>query len=82
MTTEECKQFLEEKLNKLGCVRLEEFLAWNALYAKEGFSEVFHPELIKQMIREHRIVSVEYKIPGQQLLTLLMPRDTDVKVVR
>jgi len=65
MTNEECKTLLVEKINILGGVRSDEFVAWGLLYTIEGFSEVFHPEMLKQLLSERRIVTIDYTLPGK-----------------
>lgn len=81
MTREECKNLLVEKINQLGGVRSDEFVAWGLLYAIEGFSEVFHPEMLKQLLQERRIVTIEYTVPDKEKpFTFLLPVDTKIQV--
>lgn len=81
MTNEECKTLLVEKINMLGGVRSDEFVAWGLLYTIEGFSEVFHPEMLKQLLSERRIVTIDYTLPGKDKpLTFLLPVDTKIEV--
>ena len=82
MTREECKNLLVEEVNGLGGVRADEFVAWGHLYTIEGFSAVFHPEMLHQLILENRVGAIEYTLPGKETpLTLLLPMDTKVKLV-
>lgn len=81
MTREECKNLLVEKINTLGGVRSDEFVAWSLLHTYDGFSEVFHPDMLKQLLTERRIVTIEYTIPGGKLpFTFLLPVDTKIEV--
>ena len=81
MTKEECKNLLVEKITALGGVRADEFVAWSLLYTIEGFSETFHPQMLKELLIERRIITIEYTLPGQkEPLTLLLPVDTKIQV--
>lgn len=81
MTREECKDLLVEKIGLLGGVRADEFVAWSLLYTVEGFSEVFHAEMLKQLLTERRIMTIEYVLPGKdKSFTILLPVDTKVQV--
>lgn len=81
MTIDECKNLLVEKISSLGGVRADEFVAWSLLYTVEGFSEVFHPEIMKQLLAERRIISIEYTLPGKKdPLTFLLPVDTKIQL--
>jgi len=81
MTRDQCKDLLVEKIGMLGGVRADEFVAWSLLYTIEGFSEVFHPEILKQLLSERRITTIEYSLPGSEMVyTFLLPVDTTIKV--
>ena len=81
MTREECKNLLVEKIGILGGVRSDEFVAWSLLYTIEGFSEIFHPDMLKHLLAERRIMTIEYTLPGRNLpFTFLLPVDTKVQV--
>ena len=80
MTIDECKNLLVEKINGLGGVRSDEFVAWSLLYTIDGFSTTFHPELLKQLLAERRIMTIEYTPPGKEAFTFLLPVDTKVQV--
>lgn len=81
MTNEECKNLLVEKINVLGGVRADEFVSWGLLYTIEGFSETFHPEMLRQLLTERRIVVIEYTLPGgREPLIFLLPVDTKIQV--
>lgn len=81
MTREECKDLLVKKIGELGGVRSDEFVAWSLLYTIEGFSEVFHPDMLKHLLAERRIMTIEYRTPGRDLpFTFLLPVDTKVQV--
>jgi hypothetical protein len=81
MTNEECKELLVKKIGELGGVRADEFVAWGLLYTIEGFSDTFHPQMLKELLTERRIVTIEYTVPGQkESLTLLLPVDTRIQV--
>jgi hypothetical protein len=81
MTKDECKDLLVEKIAAVGGARADEFVAWTLLYTIEGFSETFHPDMLKQLLTERRIVTIEYTLPGQTTpLTLLLPVDTKIQV--
>jgi hypothetical protein len=81
MTNEECKKLVVEKIGVLGGVRADEFVSWALLYTIEGFSETFHPEMLKQLLAERRIVTIEYTLPGgKQPFTFLLPVDTKIDV--
>lgn len=81
MTTDECKELLVKKIGDLGGVRIDEFVAWGLLYTIEGFSETFHPEMLKQLLTERRIVTIEYTLPGKDKpFTFLLPVDTKIEV--
>ena len=81
MTRDQCKDLLVEKIGFLGGVRADEFVAWSLLYTIQGFSEVFHPEILKQLLSERRITTIEYSLPGSEKpFTFLLPVDTTIKV--
>jgi hypothetical protein len=81
MTRDQCKDLLVEKIASLGGVRADEFVAWSLLYTIQGFSEVFHPEILKQLLSERRITTIEYSLPGSEMVyTFLLPVDTTIKV--
>jgi hypothetical protein len=81
MTREECKNILVEQITSIGGIRLDELVAWSGLYIIEGFSETFHPEMLKQLMQENRISAIEYVLPKGLTLTFLMPKDTKIKLV-
>lgn len=82
MTREECKDLLVEKINQLGGVRSDEFVAWSLLYSIEGFSQVFHPDMLRQLLTERRIMTIEYTPPKKdEVFTFLLPVDTKVQVL-
>ena len=81
MTRDECKNLLVKKIGELGGVRSDEFVAWSLLYTIEGFSDVFHPDMIKQLLTERRIVTIDYTLPGRDKpFTFLLPVDTKIEV--
>lgn len=81
MTRDECKNLLVEKIGILGGVRSDEFVAWTYLYTVPGFSEVFHPDILKELLAERRIVTIEYTPPGKDhSFTFLLPVDTKIKL--
>jgi hypothetical protein len=81
MTREECKDLLVKKIGELGGVRSDEFVAWSLLYTIEGFSSVFHPDMLKQLLSERRIVTIEYTLPGREKpFVFLLPVDTKIQV--
>lgn len=81
MTKEECKKLLVEKITAVGGARADEFVAWSLLYTIEGFSETFHPQMLKELLTERRIATIEYTLPGQkEPLTMLLPVDTKIQV--
>ena len=81
MTNEECKTILIDKITALGGVRADELVAWGPLYLIDGFSQTFHPEMLKQLVAENRITTIEYVLPEKEKpLTLLFPKDTKFKV--
>ncbi len=80
MTRDECKDLLVEKIGVLGGVRSDELVAWSYLYTVPGFSEVFHPDMLKHLLAERRIVGLEYKTPTQETsFMFLLPVDTKIK---
>ncbi len=82
MTREECKDLLVEKINMLGGVRSDEFVAWSLLYTYEGFADVFNADMLKQLLMERRITTIEYTLPGKEKpFTFLLPVDTKIKVL-
>lgn len=81
MTREECKQLLVDKINILDGVRQHEFVAWQVLHEIPGFSEIFHPDMLKQLVTENRITTVEYILPSNKSFNLLLPKDTKVVVL-
>lgn len=81
MTREQCKDLLVDKITYLGGVRADEFVAWSHLYAIEGFSQLFHPDMIQQLVMEGRIAVIEYSVPNKKPLTFLVPKGTKVKVI-
>jgi len=81
MTRDECKNLLVEKITAVGGARADEFVAWSLLYTIEGFSETFHPQMLKELLTERRISTIEYTLPGtKEVLTLLLPVDTKIQV--
>ncbi len=81
MTRDECKDLLVEKINSLGGVRSDEFVAWSLLYTYDGFSDTFHPDMLKQLLSERRIMTVEYTLPGKtDSYVFLLPVDTKVQL--
>ncbi len=81
MTREQCKDLLVDRITYLGGVRADEFVAWSLLYTIEGFSQVFHPEMLQQLVMENKITTIEYTAPGKKPLTFLLPKDTLIKVL-
>lgn len=81
MTREECKDILVSKINVLGSVRADEFVAWTPLYIIDGFSQAFHPDMLKQLVMENKIATIEFTLPGKDKpLTYLFPNGTKFKV--
>lgn len=81
MTRDECKDLLVKKIGELGGVRADEFVAWSLLYNVEGFSQLFHPDMLKQLLSERRILTIEYTLPDKETpFTFLLPVDTKIKV--
>lgn len=81
MTREQCKDLLVEKIASLGGVRSDELVAWSLLYTIDGFSNIFHPDLLKQLVAERRILTIEYTLPEAKTShVFLLPIDTNIKV--
>lgn len=80
MTRNECKNIIVKELNSLGGVRQDEFVAWRPLYLIEGFSEIFHPEIIQELIVENQIMEIKYVLPDKPNLVFsyLLPKGTKI----
>lgn len=81
MTREECKNILVDHINASGGRREDELVAWAALYIIEGFSETFHPDMVSELLMEHRIAAINYTLPNQIMLNFLLPRDTKIALI-
>jgi len=80
MTRDECKDLLVQKINELGGVRSDELAAWTLLYTIEGFPQVFHPDMFKQLLVERRIAIIEYTLPGKDKpFAFLLPVNTKIE---
>ena len=81
MTREECKDFLVKHIEKLGGIRLDQLVSSYDLYATAGFSEIFHPEMLKQLVVENKIGEVVYSLPGSSnTITYLIPIGSKVSL--
>ena len=82
MTRDECKQFLVERLSVLGGARMDEFAAFAGFHRVPGFSQIFHPEMISQLVLEGKIVEVKYVLPGKNTsMSFLLPKNTKVSII-
>lgn len=82
MTRDECKQFLIEKLEILGGAKMDEFVAFTGFHRVEGFSQIFHPDMIWQLVLEGKIVEVKYILPNKTTpMSFLLPKHTKVSII-
>lgn len=82
MTKDDCKKLIAEKLTIIGGARADELVAWRGFYTVEGFSEVFHPDLLKQMVTEGLIMEVKYTLPNaKNSSSFLVPKGTKVSII-
>lgn len=57
----------------MGGMKADELAAGFNLYTFTGFSEVFHPDMIKQLVVEKRIGEVKYTF-GERTVSYLVPK--------
>jgi hypothetical protein len=82
MTKDECKKLIAEKITQVGGARADELVAWHGFYKTEGFSEVFHPEFLQQMVTEGMITEIKYTIPeDKNSFSFLVPKGTKVSII-
>lgn len=81
MTKEECKKLLADKIGVVGGARADELVAWHGFYQTPGFSEIFHPDFLQQMITEGMIIEVKYTLPGDKNFSFLLPKGSKVSII-
>lgn len=82
MTKDECKKLILDKLVKVGGARADELVAWHGFYTVEGFSEVFHPDLLQQMVTEGMLMEIKYTLPdSKNSSSFLVPKGTKVSII-
>jgi hypothetical protein len=80
MTVEECKELIVKKIGLIGGIRFDEFAAGYDMHSIQGFSQVFHPHMIKQLIFENKIGEVKYVLLDKpdHVLSFLLPKGTNI----
>lgn len=82
MTKDECKKLIADKISLVGGARADELVAWHGFYNTEGFSEVFHPEFLQQMVTEGMITEIKYTMPeAKNSFSFLVPKGTKVSII-
>lgn len=81
MTKDECKKLLADKIMAVGGARADELVAWHGFYQTPGFSEIFHPEFLQQMVTEGMIVEVKYTLPDAKSFSFLLPKETKISII-
>lgn len=82
MTKDECKKVLVDKIAAVGGARADELVAWHGFYKIEGFSEVFHPDLLQQMVTEGLITELKYTLPdAKNSSSFLVPKGTKISII-
>jgi hypothetical protein len=82
MTKEECKKLLLDKISAVGGARADELVAWHGFYRIPGFSEIFHPDFLQQMVTEGMIIEVKYTLPdSNSSFSFLLPKETKVSII-
>jgi len=81
MTKDECKKLLADKIMAVGGARADELVAWHGFYQIDGFSEVFHPDLLQQMVTEGMIIEIKYTLPSAKIFSFLLPKSTKCSIV-
>jgi hypothetical protein len=80
MTREECKNLLVSKINDTRGIRFDELAASYDMYVIDGFSEIFHPDLIRQLIIEAKIGEIKYTLPDKISVSYLIPKGSKVSL--
>lgn len=81
MTREECKKVVLEMLDSLGGARMDEFVSFAGLHRIIGFTQVFHPDMISQLVLEGNIVQVKCTLSDKREVIFLAPKNTKVTIV-
>jgi hypothetical protein len=81
MTREECKKVVLEMLDNLGGARMDEFVSFVGLHRIIGFTQVFHPDMISQLVLEGNIVQVKCNLPDKREVSFLLPKNTKISTI-
>jgi hypothetical protein len=81
MTREECKKAVLDMLNSLGGARMDEFVCFVGLHKIKGFTQVFHPDMIDQLILEGNIVQVKCTLADKREINFLLPKNSKVSII-
>ena len=82
MTKEECKKLLADKISDVGGARADALVAWHGFYQNPGFSEIFHPDFLQQMVTEGMIIEIKYTLPNtDKSFSFLLPKETKISIM-
>jgi len=79
MTREECKDFLVQYVEKMGGIRRDQLVSAYEIYVTPGVSEVFHPDMLDQLMVEKKLAELGYVL-GTVKVSYLIPVNAKVNL--